>query len=115
MTQNDTSFKMSVFWAPWENATQMCLLSLSSTVTIRNHVHDIKAVIASFLRKLQQNFAETQYFPIHTTKRVVLEFHKMNARLWLAKIPKFSQPNRLILGGIFMGHLELCTLYMYYF
>jgi hypothetical protein len=63
-------------------------------------MYDIKAVIASFLRKLQQNFAQLQYFPIHTTKRVALRFHKMNARLSLAKILNFSQCNRLIL------HLE---------
>jgi hypothetical protein len=49
MTQNDTSFRMSVFWAPWE--------------------YDI----------------ESQYFQIHTMKRVVQRFHKMNERLLLAK------------------------------
>jgi hypothetical protein len=32
-------------------------------------MYDIKAVIASFLRKLQQNFAQSHYFPTHTTKR----------------------------------------------
>jgi hypothetical protein len=67
MTQNDPSFRMSVFWAPWENAMQMCLLSFVSTII---YLH-----IASFLRKLQQNFAQSQYFPIHTTKRVVLRLH----------------------------------------
>jgi hypothetical protein len=35
---------------------------------------DIKTVIVSFPRKLQQNFAQLQYFPIHTTKRVVLRY-----------------------------------------
>jgi hypothetical protein len=54
-------------------------------------MHDIKAVIASFLRKLQENFAQSQYFPIHTMKRVVLRFHKMNARLWLAKNSQIYQ------------------------
>jgi hypothetical protein len=48
-------------------------------------MYDIKAVIASFLRKLQQNFVQSQYFPIHTTKCVVLRFHKINVRLRLAK------------------------------
>jgi hypothetical protein len=48
-------------------------------------MYDIKAVIISFLCKLQQNFAQLQYFQIHTTKCVVLRSHKMNARLWLAK------------------------------
>jgi hypothetical protein len=38
-------------------------------------MYDIKIVISSFLRKLQQNFAQSQYFPIHTTKRVVMGFH----------------------------------------
>jgi hypothetical protein len=47
----------------------------------------IKTVIVSFLGKLQQNFAQSLYFPIHTKKRVVLRFHKMNAWLLLAKIP----------------------------
>jgi hypothetical protein len=31
-------------------------------------MYDIKAVIASFLRKVQQNFAQSQYFLIHTTE-----------------------------------------------
>jgi hypothetical protein len=44
-------------------------------------MNDIKAVIASFLRKLQQNFAQSQYFPIHTTKRVVMGFHSISAQL----------------------------------
>jgi hypothetical protein len=38
-------------------------------------MYDIKSVIASFLRKLQQNFAQSQYFPIYTTKGVVMGFH----------------------------------------
>jgi hypothetical protein len=38
-------------------------------------MYDIKAIIASFLRELQQNIAQSQYFPIHTTKRVVMGFH----------------------------------------
>jgi hypothetical protein len=49
-------------------------------------MYDIKAVIASFLGKLQQDFAQSQYFSFHTTKRAVLVFHKINARLRLAKI-----------------------------
>jgi hypothetical protein len=49
-------------------------------------MYDIKTFIASFLRKLQQNFVQSQYFPIHTTKRVVLRFHEVNAQLWLANI-----------------------------
>jgi hypothetical protein len=44
-------------------------------------IYDAKTVIASFLRKLQENFAQSQYFPIHTTKRVVMGFHQI--------IPKF--------------------------
>jgi hypothetical protein len=47
-------------------------------------MYDIKTVIASFLRKLQQNFAQSQYFSIHTTKRVVMGFHWISAQLWLA-------------------------------
>ena len=49
-------------------------------------MYDIKAVIASFLRKLQQNFAHSQYFPIHTMKRAVLGLHSIKAQLWLAEI-----------------------------
>jgi hypothetical protein len=77
MTRNDTSFRMSVLWAPWEYAKQLYLLPFSSTI--------IYLQIATFLRKLQQNFAQSQYFPIHITKGIVLRFHKMNVRLWLAK------------------------------
>jgi hypothetical protein len=47
---------------------------------------NIKAVIASFHRKMQQNFAQSQYFSIHTTERVVLRFHKINVQLLLANI-----------------------------
>jgi hypothetical protein len=32
-------------------------------------MYNIKAVIASFLCKMHQNFAQSQYLPIHTTKR----------------------------------------------
>jgi hypothetical protein len=81
MTQNDTSCRISVFWAPWEYAIQMFLLPFS----IYRTMYDIKTVIASFLRKLQQNFAQSQYFPIHTTKRAVLGFLSISAQLWLAK------------------------------
>jgi hypothetical protein len=44
-------------------------------------MYDFKAVIASFLRKLQQNLAQSQYFPIHTTKRAVMGFHSIKAQL----------------------------------
>jgi hypothetical protein len=55
-------------------------------------MYDIKTVIAFFLRKLPQNFAQSQHFPIHTTKRVM----GVRSCDWL-KIPKFSQRNHLIL------------------
>jgi hypothetical protein len=54
MTQNDTSFRMSVFWAPWEYGVKVCLILFSSTIIYLQN----NAVIASFLRKLQQNFAQ---------------------------------------------------------
>jgi hypothetical protein len=60
-------------------------------------MYDIKTIIASILRKMQQNIAQSKYFPIHTTKRVVLRFHKINARLRLAKNSKISLHNRLAL------------------
>jgi hypothetical protein len=84
MTQNDTSFRMSVFWMPREYAICKCAFT---TILFYDNLtmYDIKAVNASFLCKLQLNFAPLQYFPIHTTKRVVLRFHKMNTQLWLAK------------------------------
>jgi hypothetical protein len=44
-------------------------------------MYDTKTVIASFFRKLHQNFAQSQYFPIHTTKRVVMGFHQISAQL----------------------------------
>jgi hypothetical protein len=64
-----------------------------------------KQVIASFLRKLQQKFAQSQYFPIHTTEGVVMGFHqKVRSCDWL-KIPKFSQRNRLKLRWENLGIL----------
>jgi hypothetical protein len=50
---------------PLLGALQMCLLPFYKIM------YDIKAAIASFLSKLQQNFVQSQYFSIHTTKRVV--------------------------------------------
>ena len=63
---------------PWEYAMlmQVCRLPFSSTIIYRT-MYDTKAVIALFLRKLQQNFAQSQYFPIHTVKRAVfIKLHK---------------------------------------
>ena len=59
-------------------------------------MYDIKAVIASFLRKLQQNFAHSQYFPFHTMKRAFLGLHSIKAQLWLAK--KFPNSPNVILN-----------------
>jgi hypothetical protein len=58
-------------------------------------MYDIKTVIASFLRKLQQNFAQSQDFPIHTTKHVVMGLTKCRSCDWL-KTSKFYQRNRLL-------------------
>jgi hypothetical protein len=74
MTQN-ISFRISVVWASWEYVMQMCLPPFSSTIIYLKTKYDIKAVIASFLCKLQQNVAQLQHFPIYTTKRVVLRFY----------------------------------------
>jgi hypothetical protein len=85
MTQNDTSFRMSVFWAPWEYGSKYAYYHSLLRYFVYKIIYDIKAVIAFFLRKMQQNFAQSQCFPIHTTKRVVLRFHKINAPLRLAE------------------------------
>jgi hypothetical protein len=81
MTQNDTSLRMSVFWAPREYAMQIFLLLFSSMINyLQNHIqYDISAVIASFLRKLQQ------ILPIHTTKHAVTERTEYMRDLRLAK------------------------------
>jgi hypothetical protein len=49
-------------------------------------MYDIKTIIASFLRKLQQNFAQSQY---------IFRFTPRNVLLWdfTKKFPKFSQRN----------------------
>jgi hypothetical protein len=67
-------------------------------------MYDIKTVIASFLRTLQQNFAQSQYFPIHTTKRVVMAAGLSHHFLGLG-------PGPLILGKLwsFLGKLEKPT------
>jgi hypothetical protein len=60
------------------SALGICHANVLTTVLLYKTMYNIKAVIASFLLKLQQNFAQSQDFPIHTTKRVVLRFCKMN-------------------------------------
>jgi hypothetical protein len=72
-------------------------------------MYDIKAVIVSFLRKLTQNFAQSQYFSINTTKRVVLRFHKMNTRLWLAKNSQILPTQSFNITGLTPRSLRLAS------
>jgi hypothetical protein len=44
-------------------------------------MYDIKRAIGSFLRKLQHDFAQSQYFRIHTTERAVIVSAR-NVLLW---------------------------------
>jgi hypothetical protein len=54
MNQNDTSFRMSLIWAPWEYAMLMCLLPFSSTIIyLQNDVWHQNTVYPGFFRVSQ--------------------------------------------------------------
>jgi hypothetical protein len=71
---------------PSRCASCCSLLQWITCTCIYKIMYEINAFITSFVRKLQENIAESWGFPIHTAKCVILRSWRINAQLWLGKI-----------------------------